>query len=99
MKKTNARLLVLALLLAVTSSLCLAQAGPAKTDAPAKAEKKAKTAKAAPVDPSTEAFPGEGDEWHGKPKHGQCMTEADAVKAGCHLAKDSPMGEKKDDKK
>jgi hypothetical protein len=60
-KKTNARLLVLALLLAVTSCLCLAQAGPAKTDAPAKAGKKAKTAKAAPVDPSTiTAAPGGG---------------------------------------
>jgi hypothetical protein len=61
-KKTNAKLLVLALLLVVTSSLCLAQAGPAKTDAPAKTEKKAKTAKAAPVDPSTiTAAPGGGD--------------------------------------
>jgi len=83
--------------------LVLAQAGPATTDAPAKAEMKAKAAKAAPVDPSTiaaapgggkvwvhtstKAFHREGDEWHGKAKHGQCMTEADAAKAGRHAAK------------
>jgi hypothetical protein len=66
-KRTNAGLPVLALLLVVTSSLGLAQAGPAKTDAPATTApattgRKAKAAKPAPVDPSTiTAAPGGGD--------------------------------------
>ena len=35
------------------------------------------------------------DAEYGKTKHGQFMTEADAVKAGYRLAKASPIGKKK----
>jgi hypothetical protein len=46
------------------------------------------------VNTNTKVFHKEGDPWYGKTKHGSYMTEADAVKAGFHEAKDSPVGKK-----
>jgi hypothetical protein len=34
------------------------------------------------------------DQFYGKTKHGQFMTEADAQKMGAHMAKASPIGKK-----
>jgi len=53
LKTVKQRLLAMAVVLAVASSLCLAQAAPASTSDMSKADQKTAKKKSAPVDPST----------------------------------------------
>ena len=42
------------------------------------------------VNKDTKIYHRQGDRWYGKTKHGEYMTEADAIKAGYHDSKQNP---------
>lgn len=47
------------------------------------------------VNTNTKVYHKSDDKYYGATKSGKFMTEADAQKAGYHLAKESPIGKKK----